>query len=48
MECFIGTEQQLLELRVFLGVLQTIVGSPLYCSLGIFQSLFNLLYFVLW
>ena len=48
MECFIGTEQQLLELRVFLGVPQTIVGSPLYCSLGIFQCLFNLLYFVFW
>ena len=28
MECFIGIEQRLLELRVFLGVAQTIVGSP--------------------
>ena len=28
MECFIGIERQWLELRVFLGVAQTIVGSP--------------------
>ena len=29
MECFIGIERQLLKLRVFFGVAQTIVGSPL-------------------
>ena len=29
MECFIGIERQLLKKRVFLGVAQTIVGSPL-------------------
>lgn len=39
MECFIGKEQQLLELRVYLGVEQSIVGSPLYCSVGIVQCL---------
>ena len=32
---------------VFLSVTETIVGWPVCCYLGIFQCLFNFLYFVI-
>ena len=33
---------------VFLGVAENIVGSLLFCGVGIVQCLFNLLYDVIW
>ena len=34
--------------RMFLGVAQTTVGSPVCCGVGIVQCLFDLLYYVIW
>ena len=34
--------------RMFLGVAQTTVGSPVCCGVGIVQCLLDLLYYVTW